>query len=148
MNVLRWRPFGDLLGMQNRINQLFEDDFFKPVKPQEYSSSSWIPSTDIYETKDAYVFNMELPGMSKEDLVIELNNNTLSIKGEKKEEKDIKEDSFHRIERSSGSFSRCFSIPKNVNSTKIEASMKNGILKVKIPKVEEAKTKSIAIAIK
>jgi HSP20 family protein len=147
MSVLRWKPFGELLGLQGRMNRLFDDEFFKDWEKQHQAMSSWVPSTDVLESKDDYVFKMELPGLDKEEIKIELDNNILTVKGEKKEEKEQKGETYHRIERCSGVFSRSFNIPKNVDPKKIKANMKNGVLELHIPKAEDSKPKSIPIVV-
>jgi HSP20 family protein len=148
MTLVRWKPFGDIISMHDKINRLFEDAFQKDVDTFQDSLSSWYPTTDIYETKDDYVFKLELPGLSKEDINIEFNDNTLSIKGERKEEKEVKKENYHRLESYSGTFSRSFNIPKNVDPNKINATMKDGILELRIAKAEEKKTKAIPITVK
>ena len=147
MSILRWKPFGDLQRFQGRINQFWDDDFFKDWQKQQQAVSSWMPSTDVVESKDGYVFKMELPGLDKEGIKIELDENILTVKGEKKEEKEEKGETIHRIERCSGIFSRSFNIPKNVDQKKIIANMKNGILELHIPKAAESKPKSIPIVV-
>lgn len=146
MTLVRWKPFGDLVSMHDRINRLFEDAF----KGAEHSAdplASWYPAADIYETKDDYVFKLEVPGLSKDDIKIELNNNTLSIAGEKKEENEVKKENFHRIESYTGKFSRSFTLPRNIDPKKVNANMKNGILELHIPKAEEQKTQAIPITV-
>lgn len=145
MTLVRWKPFGDLLSMHDRINRMFEDGYRRDLPGGIESLGSWYPATDVFETKDDYVFKMELPGLNKDDVNIEFHNNVLSIKGEKKEEKEVEKENYHRIESSSGIFSRSFSLPKDANADKIEASMKNGILELHIAKAEEKKAKAIAI---
>jgi HSP20 family protein len=146
MTLVRWKPFGDLVSMHDRINRLFEDAF-KGVEQSTDPLASWYPAADIYETKDDYVFKLEVPGLSKDDIKIELNNNTLSIAGEKKEENEVKKESYHRIESYSGKFSRSFTLPKNIDSKKVSANMKNGILELHIPKAEEQKTQAVPITV-
>lgn len=148
MTLLRWRPYQDLLSLQDRMNQILKSDFFKEGEANDMSMTSWSPATDIFETKDAYVFKLEVPGMKKEDIEIEFNNDTLVIKGDRKEEKEVKEDDYHRIERRCGGFTRSFNIPKNIDEKKIDASMKDGVLELRLPKKEESKTKAIPIKIK
>lgn len=148
MTLLRWRPYQDLLSLQERMNQLMKGDFFKEGEPNDMSMISWSPATDIYETKDDFVFKLEVPGMTKDDIKIEFNNDTLIIKGDRKEEKEVKEDDYHRIERRCGTFTRSFNIPKNIDEKKIDASIKDGILELRLPKKEEAKAKAIPIKIK
>lgn len=144
MTLMRWKPFGDLVSMHSKINRLFDDAFSDLGKDRE-SFASWYPATDIYETKDDYVFKLEVPGLAKDDINVELNNNTLTIKGEKKESKEVKKEDYHRVESFTGSFSRSYTLPRNIDAKKIKASMKDGILELRLAKAEEAKPKSIAI---
>ena len=144
MTLMRWKPFGDLVSMQGRINRLFDDAFSDIGKDQE-SFASWYPATDIYETKDDYVFKLEVPGLAKDEVNVELNNNTLTIKGEKKESKEVKKEDYHRVESFTGSFSRSYTLPRNIDAKKIEANMKDGILELRVAKAEEAKPKAISI---
>jgi HSP20 family protein len=148
MTLVRWRPYRDFFNLQDRINRLFENDLFPEKSSEDVALSSWTPTTDIFETKDEYVLKLEVPGISKDDIQIDFNQETLTIKGERKEEKEVKKDEYHRIERCSGSFTRSFSLPKNVDEKKIDASMKDGILELRIPKKEESKAKAIPIKVK
>ncbi len=148
MTITRWKPFGDLINIHDRINRLFEDRFFKDSEMGSDSLLCWYPVADIYETKDEYVFKLEVPGLSKDDVSIEFYSNTLTVKGERKEEKDVKKEDYHRIESYCGTFSRSFSIPQNVDTAKISANMKDGILELRIPKIEEKKAKAIPISVK
>jgi len=147
MNFIKVRrPYGELLDMYNRINRLFEQDLLGEDREQPMSSNCWMPATDIYETKDDYMFKVELPGIAKEDIKIEVNGENLSIKGERKVE-DVKPESYHRNERVCGTFMRNFQLPKNADGQKMSAAMKDGILELRIPKLEESKPKSIPINI-
>lgn len=148
MSIIRWRPFGDLLSIHDGINQLFENEFFHDHEKGELSTTSWSPSTDIYENKNEYVFKIDLPGLSKESINIELNEKTLTVKGEKKEEKEVKRENLYRSERCNGTFFRSFNIPRNTDHKKINAKMKDGVLELRVPKIEESTTKSIPINIK
>ena len=148
MTLVRWKPFGDVMNLHNQINRLFDDRFFGEREDVSHATSSWSPVTDVFETKDEYVFKLEVPGMDKDDISVEFIGDNLSIKGEKKEEVEVKKESYHRIESYSGNFCRSFNIPKNVNTEKIKASMKSGVLQLRIPKVEAAKAKSIQIDVK
>lgn len=148
MNIVRWSPLRDFMNMQERLNQFFRDDFQKESEANNLSMTSWSPSTDIYETKDEYVFKIEVPGMTRDNIEIEFKDDTLIIKGERKEESEVKKEDYHRIERICGSFTRSFNIPKNVDEKKIDAAIKDGILELHIPKKEEAKAKAIPIKIK
>jgi len=148
MALVRWKPFGDLFSMHERINRLFENEYRRDLPEGPESLGSWYPATDVYETKDGYVFKVEVPGLSKDDINVEFNNNVLSIKGERKEEKEIEKENYHRIESYSGTFSRSFSLPKDADPNKIDATLKNGILELRIVKTEEKKAKAISINVK
>ncbi len=148
MTLLKWKPYGDLVRLGDRINRLFENDFLGEGLLGTDGFSDWNPTTDIYETKDSYVFKIEVPGMKKDDIEIDFKENVLTISGEKKEDKEVKKENYHRVESFSGSFSRSFTIPKNIDPKKIEASMKEGVLELKIGKAEEVKSKKIPISIK
>jgi len=148
MTLVRWRPYQDFFNLQGRINRLFENDSLPVKSPEDVSLDSWSPTTDIFETKDEYILKLEVPGISKDDIQIEFNQDTLTVKGERKEEKEVNKDNYHRIERCCGSFSRSYTLPKNVDEKKIDASMKDGILELQIPKQEESKTKTLPIKIK
>jgi len=146
MTLVRWKPFGDLVSMHDKINRLFADAF-KDVDTSTDSLASWYPAADVYENKDDYVFKLEVPGLSKDDVKIEFNDGTLSISGEKKEEKEVKNENYHRVESFSGKFSRSFSLPRDIDIDKIDANMKNGILQLRLPKAEDQKTRAIPITV-
>jgi len=147
MSLTRWKPFGDFVNLHDRINRLFEDEFSRDFPKSSGTLETWYPAADVFETKEEYVFKLEVPGLSKDDVNVELHNNILSISGEKKEEKEIKKEHYHRVESFAGSFSRSFTLPKNTDSSKINASMKDGVLELRIAKAEETKSKSIPITI-
>jgi HSP20 family protein len=144
--MLRWTPTGDVL--RDRLDRLFNQtfgDFGTPQSSEEVSNRRWMPAVDIRESEDALTLLAELPGVKREDVAITLENNVLTIAGERKFERDVKEDSFHRIERAYGTFSRSFTLPSNVKFDKVEASFEDGVLRVTLPKVEEAKPRKIEI---
>lgn len=143
MTLLRWQPQRDFTSLRRRFNQMFENDYFHGE--EDTAISCWTPATDIFESKDDFVLKVELPGISKDDVNIEFENGILTINGERKEEKEVKEEDLHRVERCYGTFSRSFRLPKNVNDKKISAKMKDGILELKVPKAEEVKAKAIPI---
>lgn len=148
MTLTRWQPYRDLANLRRQFNRMFDDsDFYREGEDSSISTAAWHPAADIYENKDEYVFKVELPGISKDDIGIEFEKGTLTIKGERKAEKEVKEENCHRFERAYGMFSRSFSLPRNVDDKKISANMKDGILEVKVPKAEEAKAKTIPIKI-
>ena len=142
-----WKPFRDLERMRREMDRLW-DSFFegRPSRKVE-GVGEWLPSLDVSETKNDVVVKAELPGMDPKEIDISLADGILSIKGEKKQEKEEKEENYHLIERSYGSFVRSVRLPREVQSDKINASYKNGILKVTLPKSEEAKKKEIKIKV-
>lgn len=145
MNLTHFKPFGSVSSIQDGINRFFDNDFFKDYRKIADSFTSWYPATDIYETKDSYMFKMEVPGMNKDDIQIEFSDNTLTVKGTRQNEQEFKEENYHRIERSSGTFSRSFIVPGTADGSKIAATMKNGILELTIPKAEEKIARAIPI---
>jgi HSP20 family protein len=134
----------------------FMDDMWRRPFPSLFGRDRWLPirplsirmpSLDVYEEKDAVVVKAELPGMKKEEVEVNLAGENLTIKGEKKEDKEVKEDDYYRRERSYGSFLRTVALPCEVKSEDIKASFKDGVLEIRLPKTEEAKKKSIAVKI-
>jgi HSP20 family protein len=146
MTLMRWRPMRDLVTMQDEINRMFDD--FAGSRQGENAVTKVYPASDIVENKDSFVISVELPGLKKEDVKVTLQNSMLTISGEKKVESETKEHTYHRVERSYGSFYRSFELPTPVDSGKIQADFKDGILKINLPKQEEAKPKEIAISVK
>jgi len=147
MAVIKWDPFRDLNMLQERMNRLF-DDTGRGIRRNEEPASTtiWSPAVDIYETDGEIVVQAELPGMDRKDIQLNLENNVLTIRGDRQFKKETKEDNYHRIERSYGGFSRSFSIPTTVDEEKIRADYTDGVLKVALPKKEQAKPKQIQIA--
>ncbi len=134
----------------------FMEDMWRRPFPSLFGRDRWLPSRplsirtpslDVYEEKDSVVVKAELPGMKKEDVEVNLAGENLTIKGEKKEDKEVKEDDYYRRERSYGSFLRTIALPCEVKSDEIKASFKDGVLEVRMPKTEEAKKKSISVRI-
>ena len=147
MAIVRWSPFRDIIGLQDEMNRLF-DSFSRSSDSPTLTEGTWAPSVDIYETKDAIVLDAELPGLNQKEISVTVVDNVLTIKGEKKQEKEVKEENYHRVERSYGSFSRSFTLPVGVKADSIKASYKDGVLKVSLPKAEETKPKQIDIDVK
>jgi HSP20 family protein len=149
MAIARWDPFRELMSFQERINDLFDRTFWRRGPEEEgLVTGTWAPAVDIYETDDKVVLKAELPGLKKEDIDIQIRDNTLTLKGEKKFEKEVKEENYHRVERAYGSFQRSFTLPSTIKQEGIEASFKDGVLEISLPKVEEAKPKQIKIQVK
>ena len=146
MALIRWDPFREMSSLQERMNRLMSDYRTRsPFGEEEMAQGSWIPAVDIYETKESIVLNVELPGVTKEDIALEVKDSTLTIKGEKKLEKNVTEENFHRMERSYGSFTRAFTLPSTVQQDKVKAKFRDGILEIMLPKAEEAKPKQIKV---
>jgi len=139
-----WKDFGSL---QERINRMFDDTIrtLHPTDGEELEKGTWAPAVDIYETNDSFVVSADLPGLNKDEIQIDLKDNTLTLKGEKKFEEKVSKDNYIRIERAYGSFVRSFTLPQNVDPEKIKAKYKEGVLEITIPKKEEAKPKQIKV---
>jgi HSP20 family protein len=145
MAVMRWDPFRDLNILQDRMNRLFDDAGRGWKGDEAVATTTWSPAVDIFETEGDIVVKAEIPGMDANDITLHLENNVLTLKGERRFEKETKEENYHRIERSYGTFSRAFSIPSMVDDEKIRADYKEGVLKIVLPKKEQAKPKQIRI---
>ena len=146
MAIVRWNdPFREFAQLQNRINRVFSDAY-RPSDEGLTTSGAWMPPVDIYHNGEyEIVLKAELPDLTREDIDITVDNGTLTIKGEKKLSNDVKEEQYHRIERQYGSFSRSFSLPQTVDSAKVGAEYKNGVLTVRLPLREEAKPRQIKV---
>jgi HSP20 family protein len=155
MSLIRWNPTqelerwpSDFFGIQRDINWLFDSFFRGGVQGDETFSSYWTPAVDIAEQENEYIVKMELPGVSKADVKISLESNILTVKGEKKQEKEEKSKNLRGVERSYESFQRSFTLPTSVKSDKIDAFFKDGVLSVTPPRMEEAKPKQIEVKAK
>lgn len=143
MAIARFDPFRDLSVLQDRVNRLFGDAY---GAREEGVLSSWVPAVDIFENeKKELVLKAELPDVKKEDVSVTVENNTLTLSGERKLDSEVKKEQYHRLERAYGSFSRSFSLPTTVDTGKIGAEFKNGVLTVRLPFREEAKPRSINV---
>jgi HSP20 family protein len=146
MTLTPWNPIRDLVQLQDRINHVFNDAYGRGTEEGLMNSGTWIPPVDIYQNGEhELVLKAELPDMKREDIAITVDNNTLMIKGEKKITEEAKDEQFHRIERRYGSFSRSFVLPPTVDTTKVSAEYKNGVLSLKLPLREEAKPRQIVV---
>ncbi|HWP46168.1 MAG TPA: Hsp20/alpha crystallin family protein [Candidatus Limnocylindrales bacterium] len=145
MAILRWDPFRDLSIIQERMNKLFEESIARSRGEEGTSLAAWVPPVDIYETKDAIVVKAELPGIDQKDIEVQVHDNILTIRGERKFESDVKRENFHRIERAYGTFQRSFSIPNTIRQDQVKARFHNGILEITLPKMEEAKPRQIKV---
>ena len=145
MAIVRWEPFRDLVASQRDFDRLFREAFSPVFGEGELSTRTWAPPVDIYENGDNLVLKAELPGVDPKEVEIRVEDNTLYLKGERKFEKEVKEENYHRVERSYGAFTRTFSLPNTIDSDKVQAEYKDGVLTLTMPKKEEAKPKTIKI---
>ena len=146
MALARWTPYRDAMSVRDEMNRLFNEFFGRSTGEEgTWFSGAWTPPVDIYETDAELVLKAELPGFSKDEIGIELKENTLVIKGERKREDEMKEGNYHRVERAYGAFQRSFMLPTTVDHEKVKASYKDGILELHLPKVPAAQPKRIAV---
>jgi HSP20 family protein len=144
MNIVKYDPFGDLRTLQDEMNRLFSGTFSRGSQ-DEVLRGAWSPSVDIFENKNEIVLEAELPGMSAEDVSVSIENNVLTLHGERRFEKKDEGDNFHRVERSYGSFTRSFTLPPTVSSENANAEFNNGVLRLTLAKREDAKPRRIEI---
>ena len=146
MAITRWDPFRDLSILQERMNRAFEDAAGRRWKGEEpATTTSWSPAVDIYETDREILVQAELPGIDRKDISLQVENNVLTLKGDRRFEKEANQENYHRIERSYGGFCRTFAIPAIVDESGIRADFKDGILKIALPKKEQMKARQIRI---
>jgi HSP20 family protein len=145
MAIIKWDPFRDIMTLRDRMNRLFEDMSAYRGEEKDLAASAWAPAVDIYETENEVVLTAEVPGVDEKDIEIKVEDNTLTLRGERKFEKETKEENFHRIERAYGSFFRSFTLPTYVDHDKIEAEHENGVLKIRMPKKLELKPRKVKI---
>lgn len=146
MAATRWDPFRELLTLQERLDKMYRD-MERTRKEEDFVSSEWRPPVDIFESGDTFVLKLEVPEVDKESIDIKINDDELTIKGERKLEAGIDPESYHRMERGYGTFSRSFSLTKTIDSSRIKAAIKDGILRIELPKKEEVKPKQIKIEV-
>lgn len=145
MAIIRWDPFKDMVTLREKMNRLFEDVFTGQSEDKELAASSWAPAVDIFETENDLVMTAEVPGIDEKDIEIKIEDNTLILKGARKFEKETKEENYHRIERSYGSFYRAFTLPNSIDPERIQAEHENGVLKITMPKRTELKPRKVKI---
>jgi len=146
MGITRYDPFRDLRTLQEEVNRLFSSNLSRSFGDEGIGRGAWTPTVDIYENKDQIVFEAELPGMNREDFELTIENNVLTLRGERKFEKHDEGDNYHRVERAYGSFTRSFTLPQTVAAENATAEYKNGVLRVVLQKREEVKARRIEIA--
>jgi HSP20 family protein len=149
MTVLtRWEPFREFSPMQDRLNRLFRESY-NPERPEEaLTTTSLAPPVDIYEDEHNITLKIEVPGIDEKDIDVRIEGNTLTVHGERKLEKEEKEENFRRVERHYGSFTRSFTLPGSVDPGQVSADYDKGVLKIKLPKKAEAKPQQIKVSIR
>ena len=147
MAVIRWDPSRELTSLQGEMNRLFNTFFDTPTAGNGGSYRRWVPAMDLVETEDNYVLRADLPGMGEEDVKIEVENNVLTVSGERKAEHEAKGEGYYRVERAFGGFSRALTLPEGVDPEAVAASFDKGVLEVRIPKPEQTKPKRVSISV-
>jgi HSP20 family protein len=148
LSPARWEPFGEFSTLQERMNRLFEDLIpTTRMGEEELNTGTFYPAVDIYEGEKEITLKAELPGIDKKDVQVEINDGVITLRGERKIEKENKKENYHRVERSYGIFNRSFTLPTTVDPGKVKANYKDGVLSVTLPRKEEAKPKSIPVGV-
>jgi HSP20 family protein len=148
MALIRWEPAREINSLQSEMNRLFNSFFDTPTgSAGNGGARRWLPAMDLVETDDHFVLRADLPGLSEGDVNVELEDNVLTVSGERKAERESRREGYYRIERASGNFQRSLTLPEGVNAEAIEASFDKGVLEVRIPKPEERKPRKVAISV-
>jgi HSP20 family protein len=143
MTLVRWDPFREMARMQNEINRLFDD---RAIRQEDLTAGFW-PPVDVYQDHEQIVLTCELPGMDAKEVDLQVENGVLTIRGERKLEREDKKDNYVRVERWYGTFNRAFTLPTTVDADKVKAEFKNGVLRVTLPRKEETKPKQIKVKV-
>ena len=147
MAIVRWEPLREFTTLQNEMNRLFGTVFDTPAQGNGGTMRRWMPAMDLVETEQHFVLHADLPGLSEEDVNIEVEERVLTISGERKAEHETNKEGYHRVERAFGSFSRSLTLPEGVDPEAVAASFDRGVLEVRIPKPEERKPRKISIGV-
>ena len=147
MALIRWEPVRELNTLQSEMNRLFNTIFDTPVPNETAGVRRWIPAMDLVETDNDFVLRADLPGVAEGDVNIELEDNVLTVSGERKSEHEERKEGYYRVERASGRFSRSLTLPEGVDADAIKASFEKGVLEIRIPKPEERKPRKVAISV-
>ena len=145
MTLYRWEPYRDVLALQNRVNSIFQDFSRNNGENEQFATAGFVPPVDILEDEHKLVLKLEIPGVRREDLDVRLENNTLSVKGERNFQSEGKEENFHRVERRYGSFYRGFTVPTTIDPESIKADYEAGVLRIELQKRAESKPKQIKV---
>jgi len=143
--ITRWDPFREFSTLQDRMNRLFRDSYGPEGREEDLNNTSFAPPVDVYEDEHSVNLKIEVPGVDEKDIDVRIENNVLTVHGERKFEKEEKQENFRRVERQYGSFTRTFTLPTTVDAEKVAASYDKGILKIALPKKAEAKPKQIKV---
>jgi HSP20 family protein len=147
MALIRWEPVRELNTIQTDMNRLFNTFFASPTAGNGGSFRRWIPAMDLVETENDFVLKADLPGLNEDDVKIEVEDNVLTISGERKSEREERKDGYYRVERASGSFRRLLTLPEGVDPESVQANFERGVLEVRIPKPEERKPHKVEISV-
>jgi HSP20 family protein len=145
MTIVRWEPFRELNTLQSEMNRLFDSVFDAPRASGGGALRRWMPAMDLVETDDHFVLRADLPGLTEDDVKIEVEDGTLVVSGERKAEHEERGEGFHRLERAFGTFSRSLTLPKGVDADAVTANFERGVLEVRVPKPEQRKPRRIEI---
>ncbi|HET9408938.1 MAG TPA: Hsp20/alpha crystallin family protein [Candidatus Sulfotelmatobacter sp.] len=146
MTVLtRWEPFREFATLQDRMNRLFRESYNDAGRDESLTTSTFAPAVDVYEDEHNITLKVEVPGIEEKDIDVRLENNTLTVHGERKIEKEEKEENYRRVERQYGSFTRTFTLPQTVDANNVQANYDKGVLKIQLAKKAEAKPKQIKV---
>ena len=146
VNIVKWNPWRGMPTLNDRINRMFDDPFFRIDRMADDDSMGlWNPAVDLFEKDDHFVIKAELPGVDKKDIKVDLKDRVLTLSGERTRDHEVKEENYYRKERSYGKFQRAFRLPADVDSDKIKAEFKDGVLQVEVPKPDESKAKQVTI---
>lgn len=146
MEIVKWNPFRELEEIQRRLNRMFTETAPR-LSDEPFFVADWSPAVDIQESEKAYAVKVDLPDVKKEDIKVEMHNGTLTIEGERKQEKEEKGQKFHRIERQYGTFIRRFTMPTEIDEAKVEAEFRDGVLHVTVPKAVAAVVKPVEVKV-
>ncbi len=147
MTIVRWEPLRELTSLQTEMNRLFNSVFDAPAGTGGGPARRWVPAMDLVETAEDFVLRADLPGLSENDVKIEVEDGVLTISGERRSEHESKSEGYHRVERAFGAFSRSLTLPKGVDPEAVEAGFDKGVLELRIPKPEERKPRRISIGV-
>jgi HSP20 family protein len=146
--LTRWEPVRELANLQDRMYRMFNDSFSPVTSQESLAPGSFVPPVDVYEDEQGIALKMEVPGVEEKDIDIRLENNLLTVHGERKLESETKEENYHRIERRYGTFTRSFTLPNTVNQEEVKASYAKGVLSIHLGKRAEARPKQIKVDVK